>query len=229
MDSDGYPDEAELTRISEWRDDRFDWSGLMAFIRPLWRYAEDGYWKQQGSLYRLVTGGWSGNESIIVALRANSLFWGTTFLAEVVGGLYWFEAEPASGAPRQPRDGLLHALHAARPGTRTAKQNTQNRIINEVVAEVARATGKFPGWPTDPLHALAILGEEFGELTQAMLQRVYEPHKATADDVRTEAVQTAAMALRLLFSLDRYKYKPCAQHAQEATEIRQEPVEAPGD
>ena len=89
-----------------------------------------------------------------------------------------------------------------------------NRIVNEVLAEVARATEKFPGWPTDPLHALAVLGEEFGELTQAMLQRVYEPHKATDEDVRTEAVQTAAMALRLLFSLDRYEYKPCAQHAQ---------------
>ena len=50
--------------------------------------------------------------------------------------------------------------------------------------------------------------------TRVMLQRVYEPHKATDEDVRTEAVQTAAMALRLLFSLDRYEYKPCAQHAQ---------------
>ena len=77
----------------------------------------------------------------------------------------------------------------------TAQQDYHNRIINEVLAEIARATEKFPGWPTDPLHALAVLGEEFGELTQAMLQRVYEPHKATAEDVRTEAVQTAAMAL----------------------------------
>ena len=42
MDADGYPDEDELTRISEWHNDQFDWSGLMAFIRPLWR---DGYWE----------------------------------------------------------------------------------------------------------------------------------------------------------------------------------------
>ena len=115
MDSDGYPDEGELTRISEWRDDRFDWSGLMAFIRPLWRYAEDGYWKQQGSLYRLATGGWSGNEAIIDALRANPLFWGMTFVAKVVGGLYWFDAEPASGSSRHAhaREGLLYALRTA--------------------------------------------------------------------------------------------------------------------
>ncbi len=99
----------------------------------------------------------------------------------------------------------------------TAQQDYQNRIVNEVLAEIARATKKFPGWPTDPLHALAVLGEEFGELTRAMLQRTYEPHKATTEDVRTEAVQTAAMALRLLFSLDCYEYKPCAQHAQTAS------------
>ncbi len=112
----------------------------------------------------------------------------------------------------------------------SAQSLLERILVDEVLAEIARATEKFPGWPTDPLHALAVLGEEFGELTQAMLQRVYEPHKAsTIDDVRTEAIQTAAMALRLLFSLDRYEYKRCEQHEQEATEIRQGPVEAPGD
>ncbi len=38
-------------------------------------------------------------------------------------------------------------------------------IIEAVKAELTRATAKFPTWPTDPLHALAVLGEEFGELT----------------------------------------------------------------
>lgn len=65
-----------------------------------------------------------------------------------------------------------------------------------IEAEVARAVAKFPTWPTDPLHALAVLGEEFGELTKAMLQLTYEPHKSSAEEVRTEALQTAAMALR---------------------------------
>ena len=52
---------------------------------------------------------------------------------------------------------------------RIAAQESLNSIIDEVLTEIARATEKFPGWPTDPLHALAVLGEEFGELTQAML------------------------------------------------------------
>lgn len=72
------------------------------------------------------------------------------------------------------------------------------------------------GGAADPLHALAVLGEEFGELTKAMLQLTYEPHKNSAAEVRSEAVQTAAMALRLLASLDVYEYRPGVQHAQNA-------------
>lgn len=83
-----------------------------------------------------------------------------------------------------------------------------------IEAELRRALAKFPTWPTDPLHALAVLGEEFGELTKAMLQLTYEPHKSSALEVRKEALQTAAMALRLFKSLDRYEYKPGVQHEQ---------------
>lgn len=83
-----------------------------------------------------------------------------------------------------------------------------------VEQELRRAVEKFPTWPTDPLHALAVLGEEFGELTKEMLQLTYEPHKTTVEKVRAEAIQTAAMALRLYYSLGRYEYKPGAQHSQ---------------
>ena len=92
------------------------------------------------------------------------------------------------------------------------------QVIEDVKAELARATAKFPTWPTDPLHALAVLGEEYGELNKAMLQLTYDPGKATAADVREEAIQTAAMALRLAMSLDRYEYKRGPQHEQEAAQ-----------
>ena len=88
------------------------------------------------------------------------------------------------------------------------------KVIEQVVAEVTRATQKFPTWPTDPLHALAVLGEEYGELNKAMLQLTYEPHKTNPAEVREEAIQTAAMALRLAMSLEKYEYKPSQQHAQ---------------
>lgn len=42
-------------------------------------------------------------------------------------------------------------------------------LMNEVKAELDRAVVKFPTWPTDPFHALAVLGEEYGELTKAVL------------------------------------------------------------
>ncbi|MDA8119523.1 MAG: hypothetical protein M0Z85_05600 [Gammaproteobacteria bacterium] len=89
--------------------------------------------------------------------------------------------------------------------------------MNEVLEELAKATRKYPTWPTDPLHALAVLGEEFGELTQAVLQRTYEPDKTSLAHVREEAVQTAAMALRFLLSLERYEYERSAQHCQDAS------------
>jgi hypothetical protein len=89
-------------------------------------------------------------------------------------------------------------------------------IIELVGVELERATSKFPTWPTDPLHALAVLGEEFGELTKAALQLTYEPHKTSPEEVATEAVQTAAMALRFAMSLGVYQYAPSEQHEQQA-------------
>ena len=87
--------------------------------------------------------------------------------------------------------------------------------LTEVLRELERATAKFPTWPTDPLHALAVLGEEFGELTKEAVQLVYEPHKTSPEAFRKEAVQTAAMALRFVASLDRYEPEPGVQHHQE--------------
>lgn len=85
-----------------------------------------------------------------------------------------------------------------------------------LMAEVSRAIAKFPTWPTDPLHAVAVVGEEHGELTKAVLQLVYEPHKTAAAEVRAEAVQLGAMVIRFLRSLDRYVYAPGVQHEQSA-------------
>jgi hypothetical protein len=84
------------------------------------------------------------------------------------------------------------------------------------MAEIDRAVAKFPTWPTDPLHAVAVLGEEFGELTKAALQLTYEPHKTSMDEFRAEAIQTAAMALRFVQSLDTYQFTRCEQHKQES-------------
>lgn len=68
-----------------------------------------------------------------------------------------------------------------------------------------------------PLSA-ALVAEELGELQQALLQIHFEPSKGkTADDVREEAVQTAAMALRFLSNFDRYSLP---QAGSDAVSIR---------
>lgn len=87
-------------------------------------------------------------------------------------------------------------------------------LFSAVFAELDRARTKFPTWPTDPLHAVAVVQEEVGELQKAVLQLSYEPGKASSEDVRDEAVQVAAMALRFLASLDEYRFGPGPQHRQ---------------
>jgi hypothetical protein len=91
-----------------------------------------------------------------------------------------------------------------------------HQINWEVLQEVDAALEKFPTWPTDPLHALAVLGEEVGELNKAVLQTVYEPHKSPSGvvAVKREAVQVAAMALRFLASIEAYEFSECKQHGQ---------------
>jgi hypothetical protein len=81
-----------------------------------------------------------------------------------------------------------------------------------VEREICRATVLHPRWPTDPFHALMVFNEEAGELNKSVLQAVYEPHKANINDVTTEAIQAAAMAVRFLMSIDRYRFERCEQH-----------------
>jgi lysyl-tRNA synthetase class I len=78
--------------------------------------------------------------------------------------------------------------------------------IKDIEVELDRATAKFPTWPNDPFHALAILAEEVGELQKAVLQMAYETHLASVADVRKEAVQTVAMAIRWLVNFERGNY-----------------------
>ena len=94
-------------------------------------------------------------------------------------------------------------------------------VADDVLEEVERASTKFPLWPTDPLHAVAIVNEEVGELNKALLQEAYELNEGiTQEDIRKEAVQSAAMLIRFIVSLDRdrdrysYDHPIEAQHAQ---------------
>lgn len=89
MDKDGYPEEHELKKITEW--EYRDFAGLMEYVEELWKYADFGYWKKGRKYYYISTGGWSGNESIIGALMENTMFWACCWVSSKRGGHYVFE------------------------------------------------------------------------------------------------------------------------------------------
>ncbi|MDR6152156.1 hypothetical protein QF021_000245 [Acidovorax delafieldii] len=99
-------------------------------------------------------------------------------------------------------------------GAEPALPTAVHEAVAGVLLELRRALAKFPTWPTDPLHAIAVVNEEVGELNKELLQLTYEPHKVKPEGVHTEAVQSAAMTLRFLASMGRYEFRECVQHSQ---------------
>lgn len=107
-----YPSGPSLAAIQSW--DLIDSShkkvhALLDFVEALWEYPDRFCWYK--SLYRkpyklhkadgtidktkyrklyLSTGGWSGNEDIIVSLQQNFLFWSMYWERSVRGGHYRF-------------------------------------------------------------------------------------------------------------------------------------------
>lgn len=71
---------------------------------------------------------------------------------------------------------------------------------NVIDAELNKAKQKHPDFPNDPFKQLAIMQEEAGEVTKAVLHFHYEGGKL--DDIRKELIQTAAMCMRMLEKID---------------------------
>ncbi len=67
-------------------------------------------------------------------------------------------------------------------------------VLGLIAREYIRAKAKHPQWPSDIIHAAAIVAEESGELIRAALQEQYE--ETSSESTYTEAIQTAAMGLR---------------------------------
>lgn len=81
FDKDGYPTAETLSTIENWPAER-GFRDLTFFVGEAWRYARfpytEGYFVVQEDLEHIavimITGGWSGNESLIGALERNLLF-----------------------------------------------------------------------------------------------------------------------------------------------------------
>lgn len=104
-DHDGYPTEEELDLIRKWPHDARSW---FEYIHECWHMAEWGWEEEELQAdpgdaeergYHISTGGWSGNEEIIDAMRANRVLWGLTWWSSRRGGHYEFRvAEEARDA-----------------------------------------------------------------------------------------------------------------------------------
>lgn len=74
--------------------------------------------------------------------------------------------------------------------------NSDLQALKKVSEELVRARDLHPSWPEDSIHQAAIVQEEAGELIRAALQHEFDD--APKKPMETEAIQTAAMALRFL-------------------------------
>lgn len=73
------------------------------------------------------------------------------------------------------------------------------KAIELIFAELRKAEAKHPGWPTDPIHAVAILIEEAGEATQAAIDMTYGD--GSKEHLIEELAQAGAMAIRAMLHL----------------------------
>jgi len=93
-DDAGYPTPDELEAIACWDDLTVDgFEKLFEYIQQLWYWSFPYIVKHDRCHYELHTGGWSGNEDIICAMRNNTLLWALSWECARRGGHYYFDLE----------------------------------------------------------------------------------------------------------------------------------------
>lgn len=99
MDSEGYPTEEELRAIRKW--DIKDFPRLLDFVEERWTYEKctkretiKDVYKRELLEWTLITGGWSGNESLVNALLGNQFFELLWYYQWERGGKHVFRINP---------------------------------------------------------------------------------------------------------------------------------------
>ena len=70
----------------------------------------------------------------------------------------------------------------------------------DITREYEKAVIKYPDFPSDLIHCVAIMAEESGESVRAVLNHVY--HGEDIELLRKELIQTGAMVIRCLEKLE---------------------------
>jgi len=88
FDKDGYPTDAILAKLNSLANDYTARKETIKLIRDLWYWGEPWVTFTGSDLF-LSTGGWSGNESVVGALR-DTMFWWLYWQKSERGGHYHF-------------------------------------------------------------------------------------------------------------------------------------------
>lgn len=84
-----YPTEEQLNEVESFDLIKGDVNDLLSLVGNLWHWPDWGFKRDENHL-ELHTGGWSGNEEIIYALRSNVIFWHKYWQATFAGGHHYF-------------------------------------------------------------------------------------------------------------------------------------------
>ena len=90
LDNDGYPTDETLKQIENYKG---DYSGYLAELSFL--FGSYGSCEFDGNHWKISTGGWSGNEDIIEAMKKNHIFWLMCWYSSRRGGHYEFKVSNA--------------------------------------------------------------------------------------------------------------------------------------
>jgi len=91
LDGYGYPTEETLNEIKNHSIiKKEEIENLLSLIQDNWTWDDMFILNEQKGCLELHTGGWSGNESIICALKENLHFWMVFWYKSKRGGHYWF-------------------------------------------------------------------------------------------------------------------------------------------
>jgi hypothetical protein len=94
FDEEGYPTPYALETLKNW-----PWGdpvGWLHLAQELWHWGDRAFsLTQDGQDWNAsaATGGWSGNESVIAAMRENFMLWSTLWMSSARGGRYVFLVE----------------------------------------------------------------------------------------------------------------------------------------
>jgi hypothetical protein len=103
MPEDGYPTEEELKDVESWHvRSEEGCQELLEFVKDCWWMPGWGWseldivddlatsFETPYHVYRISTGGWSGNESLIHSMQKNTMFWMLAWYSSRRGGHYEF-------------------------------------------------------------------------------------------------------------------------------------------